>query len=294
MQEQISPDLLSQLADLEKKALDEFSRLTIAGARCALVDLENPLRLNFFSTAIRILFEHMMGTLAPIDQVKRSGWFVAQRSDGIPTRWQRVVFAIQGGLTDKFVKDELSVDVEPLRKRLLTAMDDLSKYVHAREATIVSELSAQDAAARLTIEAVSNFLQTYHDCRLAILSPIQQALDNAAIEALLEETIQDIDELASHYSLDEIYVDQTSVKGVGSQQITYEAEGTVDVTLQWGSNSDVRNGDGAELSENFPFKCQIDVPVDDIWNISGAATTYFIDTKSWRDVRGPDDCKGVR
>jgi hypothetical protein len=283
------PGLLSQLEDLNTQALDEFSRLTIAGARCALVDLENPLRLNFFSTAMRILFEHMMGSLAPIDQVKTSGWFIAERSDGVPTRWQRVVFAIQGGLTDKFVNEELSVDVEPLRKRLLTAMDDLSKQVHAREATIVSELSAQDAVASVTIEAVSNFLKTYHDCRLAILSPIQQALDNVAVEALLEEAIQDIDELASHYSLDEIYVDQTSIKGIGSQKITYEAEGTVDVTLQWGSNSDVRNGDGAELSENFPFKCEIDVPLDEIWNVSGAETTYFIDTKSWREVRGPDD-----
>jgi len=124
---------------------------------------------------------------------------------------------------------------------------------------------------------------------LAILSPIQQALDNAAVEALLEETIQAIDELASHYSLDEIYVDQRSIKSIGSQQITYEAEGTVDVTLQWESNSDVRNGDGAELSGNFPFKCEIEVPLDDVWNISGAETTYFIDTKRWRDVRGADD-----
>jgi hypothetical protein len=126
-------------------------------------------------------------------------------------------------------------------------------------ANLFAAISRQEVHLRIpppgvTIEAVSNFLQTYHDCRLAILSPIQQALDNAAVEALLEETIQAIDELASHYSLDEIYADQTSVKSIGSQQITYEAEGTVDVTLQWGSNSDVRNGDGAELSENFPFK----------------------------------------
>jgi hypothetical protein len=162
------------------------------GARCTLVDLENPLRLNFFSAAIRILFEHMMGTLAPINQVKQSGWFVAEKPDGLPARWQRVVFALQGGLTDDFVINALSVDVQPLRKRLLTAVDDLSKQMHAREATIVDELSAQDAAASATIEAFSNFLQTYHDCRLAILSPIQEALDNAAIEALLEETIQEI------------------------------------------------------------------------------------------------------
>ena len=99
------------------------------------------------------------------------------------------------------------------------------------------------------------FLKTYHDCRLAILLPIQEALDIAAVEALLEETIQEIDELASHHSLDEIYVDRTSVKGSGSQKLTYEAEGTVDVTLQWGSNSDVRNGEGAEVSVQMRDRC---------------------------------------
>src|SRR5438067_975916 len=122
MKTEMPPDLLSQLEDLNRQALDEFSRLAISGARCALVDLENPLRLNFFSTAIRILFEHMMGTLAPINQVNQSGWFVAEKPDGLPTRWQRVVFAIQGGLTDEFVTNALSVDVQPLRKRLLTAV----------------------------------------------------------------------------------------------------------------------------------------------------------------------------
>ena len=55
MKTEMPPDLLSQLEDLNRQALDEFSRLAISGARCALVDLENPLRLNFFSTAIHSL-----------------------------------------------------------------------------------------------------------------------------------------------------------------------------------------------------------------------------------------------
>ncbi|WP_342740023.1 hypothetical protein [Bradyrhizobium sp. B117] len=45
------------------------------GAQHALADAANPLRLNFFSTAMRILFEHMMGTLAPVDQVVQTEWF---------------------------------------------------------------------------------------------------------------------------------------------------------------------------------------------------------------------------
>ena len=69
--------------------------------------MDNPLRLNFFSTAMRILFEHMMGTLAPVDQVVQTEWFVSEREGNVPTRGQRIVFAIQGGGATKSALDEL-------------------------------------------------------------------------------------------------------------------------------------------------------------------------------------------
>jgi hypothetical protein len=161
--------------------------------------------------------------------------------------------------------------------------------VHARENTIVVDKLDQDAAASSTIEALSKLLGTYHECRNAILAPIQEALDEAAIDALLYETIQEIDELASHHSVDEIYVDETSVKSIGSDEITYCAEGSLDITLQWGSNSDVRRGDGVEVGENFSFKCDIRVSLDDIWDLGNAETNYRIDRKGWGDKQPDDD-----
>jgi Predicted pPIWI-associating nuclease len=86
-----------QLAALKPKAIDDFSRSCLEGARRALGDRENPLRINLFSAAMRILFEHMMDTMAPIDEVLRSPWFKPEKDDGKPTRGQRIVYAIQGG-----------------------------------------------------------------------------------------------------------------------------------------------------------------------------------------------------
>jgi Predicted pPIWI-associating nuclease len=83
------------VAALKPKAIDDFSSWVIEGAERALADEENPLRLNFFSTAMRILFEHMMGTLAPEDQVIRSSWFKRQKGENDrPKRRERIVFAI--------------------------------------------------------------------------------------------------------------------------------------------------------------------------------------------------------
>jgi hypothetical protein len=150
----ILPWLNDQLDALKPKAIDAFSRSAIAGAQHALADMANPLRLNFFSTAMRILFEHMIGTLAPVEQVAQSEWFVAERSDNVPTRWQRIVFAIQGGMSDSFVKSTLQIDTTPLRQKLIKAVDNLSKHVHGREDTIIEGNDEQDVAASAAIEAL--------------------------------------------------------------------------------------------------------------------------------------------
>ena len=103
------------------------------------------------------------------------------------------------------------------------------------------------------------------------------------------ETLGEVDELASHYSLEEVYVDRVVVHTIGVDTITYRATGSVAVVLQWGSNSDVRRGDGAELGQSFPFYCDLVLPLDEPWNLDLAETTYGVDTREWRDAMRPDD-----
>ena len=237
-------ELHKQIEELKGLAVDDFSRWALEGAQRALADLGNPLRLNFFSTAMRILFEHMMDTLSPIDEVVRSSWFRPELDNGKPTKGQRITFAIQGGLSEEFVHNRLKIDPRPLRKRLLAAVDELSKQVHGRENTIIRDPGSQEAAAAQTTAAMEDFLVQVHDCRAAILGPIAEALDSAAVDALLSETILEVDELATHHSLDEVYVEEIIVHKIGCQTITYEVLGSVEVTLQWGSNSDLRNDIG--------------------------------------------------
>src|SRR5947207_6863418 len=112
------------VAALKPKAIDQFSSWVIDGAERALADNDNPLRLNFFSTAMRILFEHIMDTLAPNDKVIRSCWFERKEGDSNkPKRTERIKFAIQGGLSEVFVREELKLNTVPLRSRLLGTVD---------------------------------------------------------------------------------------------------------------------------------------------------------------------------
>jgi len=277
----ISEASLSERLDaLAARARDEFSRWAIEGARRTLADGQNPLRLNFFSTGMRILFEHMMDMMSPEDQVLKVSWFKSEREGGKPSRGQRVTFASQGGLSDDFVKDDLKVDVPPLRKRLLAAVDDLSKHVHGRENTIVTELSKQKKVIEEIVSTMEAFQNALDECRAAVINPITEKLDNAAVDALLSEALLELDDLASHHSLDEIYPNDVEVAAIEAETITYLVTGTPKIGV---------SPPGAESSLSFPFRCEIVVPLEDPLDLDSAEASAHVDTSAYRKALLPDE-----
>ena len=201
--------LEDRLKRLGTKAADPFSQQVIEGAGHALSCDGNPLRVTFFATSMRILFDHLMDTLAPRCKVQTCAWFKTEKEDGgRPTRRQRITYAIQGGFTDAFVNDELKVDPEPLKKTLRTAINALSKHIHDKETTIITEHDVQDRFAEATLDEMEAFLDAMHACREAVLLPVAKELDAAAVDTLLSETIQEVDLLASHHSIEDICVDE--------------------------------------------------------------------------------------
>ena len=278
-----------RIAALRLGLPDSFSSRVIDGALIALGDQNNPLRLNFFSTAMRILYEHTMDRLSPRDEVARTSWFEPETEDGKPTRAQRIKFAIQGGLSDEFVSGELKIDLQALQKRVVDSIADLSKQIHSRESTIVLDQKEQVESAACDVSAMHEFLTVMSECREAVLQPMAEALNDAAVNALLSETIMEVEELAPHFSVDELYIDEVHVEGIDARLITYRVSGSIEVTLQWGSNIDVKNDDGAEAERSFPFQCKFRLPVDDPWDLHPAEPEYFVDTSAWRNIMTPDE-----
>lgn len=90
------PSPEDRLAALAPLAPDDFFRITIEGAASVLRDRGNPLRLNLFSTAIRMLFEHVMGTLAPDAEVEACAWYKPIEGQAKPVRAQRIQYWLKG------------------------------------------------------------------------------------------------------------------------------------------------------------------------------------------------------
>jgi len=76
------------------------------------------------------------------------------------------------------------------------------------------------------------------------------------------------------------------VESIGTAWVRYHATGSVDIILQWGSNSDLRNGNGAESEQTFPFTCTFEVPVEEPHDLSGAEVEWAVDTSSWNNLFG--------
>ena len=66
------------------------------------------------------------------------------------------------------------------------------------------------------------------------------------------------------------------MESIGTAWVRYHATGSVDIILQWGSNSDLRNGNGAES----------EVPVEEPHDLSGAEVEWAVDTSSWNNLFG--------
>ncbi|MCA0930162.1 pPIWI-associating nuclease domain-containing protein [Ruegeria profundi] len=276
-----SRTLEQRLIGLKAIAPDPFVHVTLEGAAGVLGDTNNPLRLNLFSTSVRMLFEHIMGPLAPKEEVVNCSWYEPVPNTNGPVRAQRIQYWLQGGLSDEYVTEEFQLKPQEMRARLVKAFNNLSKHVHGRSDTLIVDIAAQEAEAKATLDAVEELLTTYHESRRALIVPLVDSLDESAVQSMLSETILDVDELATHHTIDDICPMSTTVDSIDHATVHYRVSGDIEVTLQWGSNSDRRKGDGAELGHSFPFVCTFDVPVDDPSNIADAEVSFGVDTSGW-------------
>jgi hypothetical protein len=73
------------------------------------------------------------------------------------------------------------------------------------------------------------------------------------------------------------------------QYIYLGASGSISCVLQFGSNSDLRSGDGAEIEQSFPFMCRLRCPVDDPDELQMDDDSLGVDTSKWTDVRYGQD-----
>jgi len=278
------------LAKIKKELREGFERNLFDAAQKNLSDKSNPLRLNNYSYAMRELTRHFLHRLAPDDNVLTCAWYRNEtgKENGISRR-QRAIYAVQGGLPDSYVKNSLGLQVKDIHKRLVKSINKLSKFTHIETNVFDLPDSDVDALVWETTESVSGFFTAIIECRKEITDSLWELIDSTVIDEVLRETILEIDELATHHFIEEIYNDKIELYEINHEAIKFRAEGTIACELQWGSNSDQRRGDGGVTPQSFPFTCELFSPICDLETIEVEEGTFGVDTSSWTNVRYGQD-----
>jgi uncharacterized protein (DUF2236 family) len=162
----LAPGIAAKLGtDFEKKVFN---------AGLLLLDqVANPLRLNHFATTLRELSRVVLKRLTPDARIKACGWYVQAQGQPEITRAQRITYAVQAGLLDDFVRNTLQLDVDKMRRDLLKAVDELSKYTHIEPAVFGITGPPLDAIVTEYLEAFLAFLEMIDECRSAVEAAVE-------------------------------------------------------------------------------------------------------------------------
>lgn len=112
---------------------------------------------------------------------------------------------------------------------------------------------------------------------------VDKIVENETINEALSETIQSIDQIATHHSIEEVYIDNVAAFKIDAHYIWYRARGIITAGLQWGSNSDLSNDLGAEGEHEFDFECDIPAPVENPEELETSLIDLRVSDGGWYD-----------
>jgi hypothetical protein len=239
----------------------------------------SPVRFNNFAYVIRELTRHVLKRLAPDENILKSQWYKNELpiENGI-TRPQRIYYAIHGGLEPSYVQEVLGFDIPDFKKRFIEIIDRLSKYTHIETETFGLNDENTFAYANQTLEVFLELFSFITETKESLSEALYEHVDQALFDAVLEETFSEIDILATHHHLQNVHIEPLDVLDIDHEFIYFKASGSIWYEMQWGSNSDLKQGDGMLFDEFFPYKCQIHASVRNLKDIKVDMSSIEIDT----------------
>ncbi|WP_146140348.1 hypothetical protein [Alsobacter soli] len=263
---------------------DEFAVHVLNGSIRVAWDAGNPIRTNLFAAGLRELVGYVLHEAAPDEQVRRCSWFredpnlkakreaEGRESEPKATRRQRMIYATQGGLPDDLIA-RLGVDLDATHTRLSKMFENLNRLTHVRPGTRITEDSDVISFMKEALEAVLCFYQTLSACRSEIAEVVAEEVNDEALAALTETVVEELDELSSHTFVDDVVTEVVRIKKVTAEMVSLETEGTVYVTLNYGSKSDFKRADGVTLAHKYPFRLQLTASTADIHRLTPGIPT---------------------
>jgi len=254
----------------------DFEKELFKAAVAYIEKTDDPLRFNSFSASMRELSRHLLSRLAPDEEVKKCSWFIVETDNGAPTRKQRIIYAIQGGLTTKFVEDELYIDASDEVKDIIKSINLLSKFTHVNEKTFNISQSKCESMSESVIDSFIQIFGIISQARKEIKSSVHDYITDELMGIFISNTFDDLDILSSQTIPESSALEEFEIEDINSDKILISGYGYVEVSLNYG-----KGDDATEINDSFPyeFKCysEINSPKEIIIH----KRDIQVDTSSW-------------
>ena len=248
-----------QAVDVAALVAPGFQKEVFAAAIKSFEQLENPLRLNNFATALRELIRIILRDFAPDNAIRACGWYAPEKDKNgniVFSRAQRIRYAVQAGLPDDFVRNTLGIDVNSTIKEVGALNGCFSKFTHIEPATFGVPDATADQMAVEALETFSLLYETIADCR----AEVERAAEDRAQEALNDELTNNVrhelDRLATHYIFWGVDIESVDIKALDADRLELKVDGHVNCEFQYGSSGDVARDDGLVSDDSYPFSCR--------------------------------------
>lgn len=271
--------------DKIKQILSSQFEIDLLNASIAnLNDKSNKLRYNNFAYSIRELSRHFLYSLSPESNVERCIWYKPETEDKRPTRYQRIKYAIQGGISDEIL-EKWGFDIKELAetiKIVAKTISSLSKYTHINpEVFGISDAKIEEYSKEV-LDTFLIFVETINEYKERLKDFLDGHIEEQMISSVVGNFFENVDCIAPHYSLDYSEVSEYQISEITDSEIIVEVTGNIYVTLLYGSSQERREGDGLDIEEHFPFETKVKYEItEDFPTDRYEIEDYDVDTSEW-------------
>lgn len=260
---------------------NDFEKELLSASLDNLLEKKNKLRFNNFAYGIRELSRHILHNLSPDKEVVNCVWYKNEsKKAGRLTRTERVKYAIQKGPPDKFV--ETFYDTGKHIFDIKETLETLNKYTHVNPDTFNISETSVNKLTKQVLDSFKMFALGIDNFHKLFKKELEEHIDKIVLEHTIEETFDEIDILATHHNIEEHETSSYTITEIDSRNIFIEANGSLSLRLQYGSDGDYAKGDGIAMNTSFPFNCRLQVIINKDFSKSEYKTlTFDVNTDEW-------------
>lgn len=250
------------------------------GSLSILAAKDNAMRFAFCALGLRELLREFFASVAPDEKVKECGWWGA--TDGKVTRRDRITFHIFGYVYPAAFAKNYVAEIEAAVDELVKSINELSACLHVTPEQLKKDEDERQSLMTETIEQLWTVIELAKQHHEELKDRLTTILDQALTEEFcLGSSFDALDTLSSHTRPTGACDIEIEITVITKDEISFSGTGTVECDMQFGSDGDVRRGDGMEWGDSFPFKFSGTAPTSNPRKVDVPRGEIEIDNSSY-------------